>query len=83
MESALLFRRAVCLPAYDGALAARKSQQLDQQRPRIQDVSEDEEAAALARHRQKVYAEFLEPGETPQSASIAECMQTVSEMTWG
>lgn len=74
MDAALFFRRAQCLTAYDGAVAAQSNRQQDEVSTIVNTAVQgavDEEAAAWARHRAKRW-----PG---QEVTIVSPMQALSE----
>lgn len=86
MEAALFFRRVVCLPAYDGALARQYERQRDSVASVVsahQAAPADTEEAAWAAHRAKAYSRFLAPGETATVVSANEALSLAASMTGG
>lgn len=83
MEAVVFFRRAKCLPAYNGALwhrLRREQSQADQNLPVAAPVRQaDDEEALWAQHRQRAYAKFLKPGEKPRQVSVVDGIKLASQ----
>lgn len=83
MEAAVFFRRAKCLPAYNGALWQRlrhEQSQAAQNPPAAAPVQQaDDEEALWAQYRQRAYAKFLKPGEVPRQVSVSEGLALASQ----
>lgn len=87
MRADLFFRRAVCLAAYDGAVAARRDEQVElaaqDVRRRVQPAPATTEDQLWEAHRQKHYAKFLAPGERISEVGVDEFMSIMSQPAMG
>lgn len=86
MNAVTFLRRAVLLPAYDGAVRlavrrlAEKAGKEESEPPAVASVAQaDDETALWAAYRQQKYAKFLKPGEQPRTVSVAEGIALASQ----